>query len=545
MREKANGELEPATDHPTGRALTLRRKTDVVPLIPPVRAAQYVRMSTEQQAYSPQNQIAAIHEYADKRGIVIVRTYIDEARSGLRIQNRPGLQQLLRAIQMGSADFDMVLVYDVSRWGRFQDPDESAYYEFICRRHGKRVEYCAEPFENDGGTLGTIMKNIKRTMAGEYSRELSVKTFEGQWRAGSKGFRTGATAGYGLRRMLVAPDGSRKGTLEYGEHKALSNYRIILVPGPKAEVATVRRIYSLYVRHRMTPDAIVTVLNQEKIRTHSGQPWARGSVCSILTNEKYIGNLVYNRGSSKLGAKRTLNDPSEWLRMEGAFRPIVPAPLFYAAQARMKRRAMRRYTEDEMLDRLREALARTGTLSGRRLGRKYGTPSPSCYWHRFGTMANAYRRIGYDPRVDTSYVLHRPHLRKVRAAVTTSVANEVQKRGGSADFDPDLGWLRFGLELSTVVLIAPCLLGHSPSRKSPRWAVSSAVRPDVDLVIVVRMDLVNNNPRDYFLLPRKSLAGLGGVLNENNGSTIEIFRTDTLEPLYRALAHEPLGEVFT
>ncbi|MEO6246527.1 MAG: hypothetical protein ABIQ12_13930 [Opitutaceae bacterium] len=26
--------------------------------------------------------------------------------------------------------------YDVSRWGRFQDADESGYYEYICKRAG-------------------------------------------------------------------------------------------------------------------------------------------------------------------------------------------------------------------------------------------------------------------------------------------------------------------------------------------------------------------------------------------------------------------------
>ena len=46
--------------------------------------------------------------------------------------------------------FTSLLVYDVSRWGRFQDVDESAYYEYVLKRAGVRVHYCAEQFENDG-----------------------------------------------------------------------------------------------------------------------------------------------------------------------------------------------------------------------------------------------------------------------------------------------------------------------------------------------------------------------------------------------------------
>ena len=94
----------------------------------PWRAAQYVRMSTEHQRYSTENQSDAIAHYAEQRGIEIVRTYSDEGKSGLRIQGRDGLKQLIDDIQSGKADFEAVLVYDISRWGRFQDADESAYY---------------------------------------------------------------------------------------------------------------------------------------------------------------------------------------------------------------------------------------------------------------------------------------------------------------------------------------------------------------------------------------------------------------------------------
>ena len=112
-----------------------------------VRAAQYVRMSTEHQQYSTENQADAIRQYAERRGIEIVRTYADEGRSGLRLDGRNALKQLIYDVQSGNADFATILVYDVSRWGRFQDADESAYYEYICKRAGISVQYCAEQFE--------------------------------------------------------------------------------------------------------------------------------------------------------------------------------------------------------------------------------------------------------------------------------------------------------------------------------------------------------------------------------------------------------------
>jgi DNA invertase Pin-like site-specific DNA recombinase len=119
----------------------------------PVPAAQYVRMSTDHQKYSTENQANAIKQYAAGRGIEIVRTYIDEGKSGLRLDGRDGLIKLIEDVEGGKTDFKIILVYDVSRWGRFQDADESAYYEYICKRAGIAVQYCAEQFENDGSPV--------------------------------------------------------------------------------------------------------------------------------------------------------------------------------------------------------------------------------------------------------------------------------------------------------------------------------------------------------------------------------------------------------
>ena len=89
-----------------------------------LRAVEYVRMSTEHQQYSTENQADKIREYAAHRNIDIVRTYADAGKSGLRIDGRQALQQLIKDVESGSADFSIILVYDVSRWGRFQDADE-------------------------------------------------------------------------------------------------------------------------------------------------------------------------------------------------------------------------------------------------------------------------------------------------------------------------------------------------------------------------------------------------------------------------------------
>ena len=242
---------------------------------PPRRAAQYVRMSTEHQRYSTENQSDAIAHYAEQRGIEIVRTYSDEGKSGLRIQGRDGLKQLIDDIQSGRADYEAVLVYDISRWGRFQDADESAYYEYICKRAGISVIYCAEQFENDGSPVSTIVKGVKRAMAGEYSRELSQKVFTGQCRLIELGYRQGGPPGFGLRRMLIDEHGVAKGILERGEHKSIQTDRVTLVPGPAEEIAIVREIFLAFVDERKSETEIAGVLNARGILTDLDRAWTR------------------------------------------------------------------------------------------------------------------------------------------------------------------------------------------------------------------------------------------------------------------------------
>ncbi|MHB8283353.1 MAG: recombinase family protein, partial [Caulobacteraceae bacterium] len=197
-----------------------------------VRAAEYVRMSTEHQQYSTDNQAVAIRRYAEEHGYEIVHTYKDDGKSGLNLSGRSGLKLLLADIDAGRTDFQALLVYDVSRLGRFQDPDEAATHELRIRVAGIQVEYCAEQFRNDGSISSSIIKTVKRTMAAEYSRELSVKVFAGQANLIRRGYRQGGAAGFGLRRLLVDVNGEPKGELSRGEHKSIATDRVILVPGP-------------------------------------------------------------------------------------------------------------------------------------------------------------------------------------------------------------------------------------------------------------------------------------------------------------------------
>jgi DNA invertase Pin-like site-specific DNA recombinase len=104
-----------------------------------IPAAQYLRVSTERQEYSLDFQRARITDYAQEKGFTVCQTYCDEAKRSLEIGRRTGLSQLIQDVAGGKQSYKAILVYDVSRWGRFQDPDEAAHYEFLCKAAGVQV----------------------------------------------------------------------------------------------------------------------------------------------------------------------------------------------------------------------------------------------------------------------------------------------------------------------------------------------------------------------------------------------------------------------
>ena len=506
----------------------------------PMRAAQYVRMSTDHQRYSTENQREAIGKYAAQRGMVIVQTYADEGKSGLSLEGRQALKQLIQDVQSGSRDFDAVLVYDISRWGRFQDADESAYYEYLCRRAGIQVLYYTEPFENDGSPMATIMKSVKRAMAGEYSRELSNKVFQGQCRLIELGFRQGGAPGFGLRRMLLDENRAPKGALRHGEKKSLQTDRVVLVPGPDEEVATVRYIYREFLESGKPERTIADALNAAGKQTDQERAWTRGTVHQILTNEKYIGNNVYNRTSFKLKQRRVRNHPGMWIRRDGAFDPIIPMEWFTRAQEAIAARSQR-MDDASMLQLLHSLYEQTGALSGLLIDEQEGMPSSSAYRARFGGLVRAYSLIGYRPHRDYRYLEINQALRAMVPDVIADVIAGLKNADASVFQDERTGLLVVNDEFTISIVIARCL--QLPSGTF-RWHLRFDTSLAPDITVVVRMAADQHTALDYYLFPRIDLPLRPlRLAEEDNEVTLDAYRFDVLDALYQLAERRPLSHV--
>jgi DNA invertase Pin-like site-specific DNA recombinase len=127
-----------------------------------LRTALYVRAACITQT-TLDEQREVLERYAERNDLRVVQRYIEGGFSG-RTQG-PKQKEMLETVLAGTAGFSVILMRDVSRWGRWDDCCLSAYYEFMCLREGVRVQYMQEE-ENDRTELAgkTIAEVIRRAV---------------------------------------------------------------------------------------------------------------------------------------------------------------------------------------------------------------------------------------------------------------------------------------------------------------------------------------------------------------------------------------------
>lgn len=293
------------------------------------KAVCYYRHSAEdKQENSISLQRERVEKFCMENGIKILGEELDDGVSGISAK-RPGFQRLLNNwIENKSQDFDFVMVLDVSRWGRFQNIDEAAYYDFLAYRNNRKVVYVDRGLNTDPSQefVRSIIVMIDRWSSGEFLRQLSTKVWFGDKKVIEQGYSHGGPAAFGLQRMLVDEDKKDIGVLKRGQRKSISNQRVRFVLDDE-ESSVVRRIFSLFDIQGYLPTEIAELLTEE------GFTGAR--IRNILKNHRYAGVLTINKTSSKLDRPRNKNPTEEWVMNVGAIQEIVTLEIFDNVQKKL------------------------------------------------------------------------------------------------------------------------------------------------------------------------------------------------------------------
>jgi hypothetical protein len=272
--------------------------------------------------------------------------------------------------------------------------------------------------------------------------------------------------------------------------------RVKLVPGTTDQIAVVQWIFDEYLRCK-SQSTVIEELNRRGVPTNRGKPWPRNSLGKILRNESYIGTSIYNRGTKKLGAKRTPNPKELWIRSEGAIQPIIERDVFLRVKKAMEERPVC-ISEKEMLIRLRKVLMKKGKLSKSIINASPGLPSASAYQLHFGTYRNLYRLIGYTGNQGYWDKLA-AHKRWVALQLDNAarLREAFEKAGKHATLDLGTECLRID---NTVNICFRVARSDKHERRSLRWALRYRVGWPKGWVVVVRLGESNETILDYVLL---------------------------------------------
>jgi DNA invertase Pin-like site-specific DNA recombinase len=466
---------------------------------PCLRAVQYIRMSTDLQDLSPALQKVAIAAYAERNGLTILETYLDAGKSGLTLRKRTAMKKLLRDVVDRQCPFSIILVYDISRWGRFQDTDASAYYEYHCRLHGVDVRYVQEPFSDADSPMNALFKSLKRAMAAEYSRELAIKVRAGQFAAIEKGYQVGTSPAIGFARIAVAKaDGSER-LLGPNEHKAGYREHVKWVLGPPKEVSIVRRIFDLYANTEIGVVDLAKQLRCEGVTARGGRRMTEWMLYGFLRSEAVVGNFVWGRAENK---KRRSEDDERFRRVSGFVEPIVSRETFDAVQVKLGKRCHVIYTREILLEQLRAALERNPRLRATDL-KAHGCACRETYRKEFGSLAAAWAAGGATyPSSDEQQYAEMIATAHAGARLCTSVASFLVGAGVDCQRHTRADRQGQALLINGKTILRIQVIGKRSRYNTMQWSLRKIYKASFDWVLVVRVD-ENGVSKDSILLKRE------------------------------------------
>ena len=234
-----------------------------------IRVAAYCRVSTnsEDQQNSLMTQMRYYENFlADSETERLVSVYADEGITGTRMDKREEFQRMLKDCRRGK--IDRIIVKSISRFARNTKDCLSVLREL--KELGISVM-----FEKENIDTANITDEIMVTIMGGLAQEESSSI--------SKNVR------WSIRSKM------KNGTVKF--HSAPLGYDLyegnLIINKREAEI--VKSIYKMFLSG-MGYDSICRELNESKvIKNDKGTKWLSASVRYILTNEKYIGDSLWQK----------------------------------------------------------------------------------------------------------------------------------------------------------------------------------------------------------------------------------------------------------
>lgn len=305
------------------------------------KIAGYYRLSMEDddvkvESNSITNQRLLIKKYVSQDTELSQYEYCefyDDGYSGTTM-NRPGMQEMLEQIR--NNEIQVVIVKDISRFSR-DYIELGTYMEQIFPFMGIRFIAITDRYDSKDyiGRTADMDIAFKSLLADFYCKDVSAKVKSSLEAKRKQGKYSTGLVPFGYAKDKDDP------------------YKLVVIP---EEAEVIRYIFQLSVLgnnlteicKKLNDEGIMTPLEYKNLRKKQNRKelqrstkfWQAGTVRTILTNESYIGNMVYDKTEqSAVGSgKKIVKPKAEWKVFENHHEPIIDRDVFAIVQTKFNQR---------------------------------------------------------------------------------------------------------------------------------------------------------------------------------------------------------------
>jgi site-specific DNA recombinase len=326
-----------------------------------IQAVAYLRRSTNRQERSLEDQRREIDSYATQHGYHILRWYTDNGISGDATERRQEFLKMHKAATNGR-DFDVILCWDYSRFGRF-DSIEAGRWIHPLRQAGVKLVTVAEGVVDWDCFSGRIMNALHAEGKHSFLTDLSRNVARSMAGVAQAGHLCGQAAPYGFDRMLVDERGAHRQRIRSGEKfgKPRSWRTTLVASDDPTKVSTVRWLFKTYADTDTGLRNLADQLNARGVPGPSGGAWYAASIKAMLENRNYTGTFTWakrregkyhnvaagqvrERDRSEVtlspsGKPHAVDNPKDaWIVVEDAHEAIIDKAIFERVQAKLQER---------------------------------------------------------------------------------------------------------------------------------------------------------------------------------------------------------------
>lgn len=303
------------------------------------KACMYLRLSKDDGINSESNSITnqreLIQSYAKNNEIELVKEYVDDGYSGTTY-DRPALKDLMEEISKKNRTFDIIIVKDLSRFGR-DYIGAGTYIQKIFPQLHIRFISINDNYDSKHADMSdtNLMLPIRNFINDSYARDISNKLKSSQKMKREKGEYIGSFAPYGYKKS------------EENKNKLIVDENIRDI---------IKSIFDMKLKG-YSSKAIAEELNdlgidspkvyKEKQGLHytggfkvlKVRNWSAKSINRIIENEVYIGTMLQGKSATinYKNKKQIEKDKRDWVKVEDTHEGIISKEVFYIANRMLKR----------------------------------------------------------------------------------------------------------------------------------------------------------------------------------------------------------------